>query len=417
MQSGGGMQALKAVAASLAGPAGILLGISLVTSALTAFGPEIKRIFQGAAADVEDFKKVLDSVLDADFDFSKYAVRNAEQAAAAIEVLYNRAVVETDKAERARIYATINRLMQLQKEYQDTADVLKMLEGTGLEETDESIDETNRAVDALSAALERDIDSSIMTDALAEIAAAAERAGDEFQTLKLRRLELDQAVTEEPKILTESDESALADMIEKERAANEKRIEENDRVRLAVTDSELAIEEARKRSLEAYIGSVDTEIKTAGEVAGVLIDTAKQIIQAKLAETIAKALASLGPAAPFVGPALAAGIYAIFNSLVNSILPGSTGGKGGGGSAGGSYGRGGVTSSRAQPAPVRGGSSSVSASVALGGGMSLDPTGAIVSEMRATRKALEQKEFRLKGTDLVTSSTRTTALQKEAGQI
>jgi hypothetical protein len=56
--------AFKALLAGLTGPAGIAIGISAVTSALIAFGPQIKAFFQGTKALTEEQKKLNEELVN-----------------------------------------------------------------------------------------------------------------------------------------------------------------------------------------------------------------------------------------------------------------------------------------------------------------------------------------------------------------
>jgi hypothetical protein len=105
------------------------------------------------------------------------------------------------------------------------------------------------------------------------------------------------------------------------------------------------------------LGSVDTEIRTIQDVVQATIEGVRAIIQAKLAETIAKSLAAAGPAALFLGPAIAAGLNLLFNSLLSGLGVGSAraSGSGGGGgqiTVGGSAGSGQRVSASVTQAPA-----------------------------------------------------------------
>jgi len=79
-----------------------------------------------------------------------------------------------------------------------------------------------------------------------------------------------------------------------------------------------ALAEAQKVALEQQIANSTQAVLLSGNVTETLLSQAKQIITAKLAQTIAGALAPLGPLALVIGPLVAAGIKALFSS----VLPG-----------------------------------------------------------------------------------------------
>jgi TP901 family phage tail tape measure protein len=202
-------------------------------------------------------------------------------------------------------------------------------------------------------------------------------------------------------------------------AKNQERMTAAEREAQAIVDAEARKREAREETLKSMLGSVDTEIRTIQDVVQATIEGVRAIIQAKLAETIAKSLAAAGPAALFLGPAIAAGLNLLFNSLLSGLGVGSAraSGSGGGGgqiTVGGSAGSGQrVSGSIAQaPSPA-----AYVPAIPLGAGMGGAPmdTAAILAELRATREAFEGKQFTVRGTDLHTVNARVQSLYDAAG--
>jgi len=89
--------------------------------------------------------------------------------------------------------------------------------------------------------------------------------------------------------------------------------------------------EAEKKRTQATVQANTMAVLSSQNALQSLIGIAKQVIAAELAKTIAKNLSALGPAALIVGPAVAAGIVGLFNSLVPKFGAGGSSGGGAGG--------------------------------------------------------------------------------------
>ena len=87
-------------------------------------------------------------------------------------------------------------------------------------------------------------------------------------------------------------------------------------------EAEAQLQQARAKSLGQAVANNVAQAKSVREAGNAIIDTLKREIQARLAVTIANALSSLGPAALFLGPPLAAGLVALFDRLVPKFAKG-----------------------------------------------------------------------------------------------
>ena len=89
-KSGGAVAAAKAMFASLAGPAGILMAVSLVTTALVSFGPEIKAFITGqenAEEKTKRFKKQLEDQKKAHDELRKSIKKTADTQRTALALM------------------------------------------------------------------------------------------------------------------------------------------------------------------------------------------------------------------------------------------------------------------------------------------------------------------------------------------
>jgi hypothetical protein len=82
--------------------------------------------------------------------------------------------------------------------------------------------------------------------------------------------------------------------------------------------------DAQKRALQQSIQSSAQSVLTSQNSAAAIKSTIKSLITAELAKAIAKSLGDLGPAALIVGPLIAAGLKAMFNSLIPGFATGGT---------------------------------------------------------------------------------------------
>lgn len=80
--------------------------------------------------------------------------------------------------------------------------------------------------------------------------------------------------------------------------------------------------QATEKALEQQIASSQQGAKNAEDAAGAMVAQIRKIIQAKIAQTIASAIAPLGPLAPVLGAGIAAGINALFNAVLPSFRTG-----------------------------------------------------------------------------------------------
>lgn len=165
-------------------------------------------------------------------------------------------------------------------------------------------------------------------------------------------------------------------------------------------------EEARlvalQESITAQLAAADTSIESAADIANATLAGVRQVIQAKLAELIARNLASLGPAALFVGPLIAASMNALFNKLIPKFADGVTNFSGGMALVG---------ERGPELVTLPGGSNVITnenTQKLMGGGN-------LAREVRLMRVALEQKQFLLRGTDLETAGKRQRGLYARAG--
>lgn len=167
-------------------------------------------------------------------------------------------------------------------------------------------------------------------------------------------------------------------------------------------EMEDARREALEQSIASQIAAADTSIMTAQDAANATVMAVRQVIQAKLAELIAKNLASLGPAALFIGPAVAAGLNLLFNNLIPQFADGVTGFRGGLALVG---------ERGPELVSLPGGSNVITnenTQKLMGGGN-------LAREVRLMRMELQKKQFHLRGADLQTSGKRQRSLYARAG--
>jgi hypothetical protein len=116
----------------------------------------------------------------------------------------------------------------------------------------------------------------------------------------------------------------LMDMAMRRTALERKAAEE----RMQLAEEEAAAKqrlvEAEKRSLQVSVQSSVQSVFAAQNSADAIKSTIRGLIQAELAKAIAKSLGDLGPAALIIGPLIAAGLKALFTSLIPGFATGGT---------------------------------------------------------------------------------------------
>lgn len=83
-----------------------------------------------------------------------------------------------------------------------------------------------------------------------------------------------------------------------------------------------AEQEAREEQIAQQVASTNKSIQTASDMANSVVGEVRRVVQARIAQTIASAIAPLGPAAIILGPAIAAGVNALFNSVIPEFRDG-----------------------------------------------------------------------------------------------
>jgi len=124
----------------------------------------------------------------------------------------------------------------------------------------------------------------------------------------------------------EAAEKSLTQTVE--RATSERQVALDEETVAAVKASERkrkakeAERKATEKALERQIASSQRGAKNAKDAAGAMVAQIRKIIQAKIAQTIASAIAPLGPMAPILGAGIAAAVNALFNSVLPSFRTG-----------------------------------------------------------------------------------------------
>lgn len=173
-----------------------------------------------------------------------------------------------------------------------------------------------------------------------------------------------------------------------------------------VREAEEQKREALEATLQSMLASVDTNIRSTQDIVNATVAGVRQIIQAKLAEAIARSLAAAGPAAIFAAPFISAGLNAVFNNLLPSGLGGGVSVSAGSGGSG-YYGAAGSVRLTDRPMSVQ---------------MRERPSSradedALIAEVRAVGNAIVGKEWTIEGSKLRTVSNRSTRIQQLAGNV
>lgn len=173
--------------------------------------------------------------------------------------------------------------------------------------------------------------------------------------------------------------------------------------------------QALEQTLAAQLGAVDTSIRSTDDIVNATLSGVRAIIQAKLAEAIARNLAAAGPAAVFAAPFIAASLNAVFNRLLPPGLGGVSAGSGGGSSFDPSAYTGG---GRGFASSSYGGLSGGFAGRGIPSGRSsAQETAVLAAEIRSVGDAILGKQWGITGANLQTVNTRANRLQRRAGNI